>query len=177
MKLKTKAQLAGQIFIYIMAAVLAIMIIAYGYKAITSFTDKTNQIAMASFKNRLESEIRTTAAKPRTITKLELVMPQKFKKFCIVDLDKRSDAEDTCLCKKELCLNQDDFNPLICDAWKDPLFPEPNNAFFIEPITPLNLPAVEIDYPGYLCLEPSPSKIILKLVGKGDEATISEWIE
>ncbi|MBW2996269.1 hypothetical protein KY332_03140 [Candidatus Woesearchaeota archaeon] len=163
-----KAQIAGQVFIFILAAVLAILIITYGYRAIKSFTDRTSQIALVSFKNTLESELRTTASDPRSVNKLDLVIPGNFEKFCIIDLAKPP--------SNEICSPGPNYNPFICDAWQNPSYPDPENAFFI-PMTPMKLPTIEIDPPGYLCPIPSKNKISLRLEGKGDRAKVSEWKE
>ena len=50
-----KSQMIGQVFIYILAVVLIGFILIYGYNAITTFIEKSNQISFAKLKNDLSN--------------------------------------------------------------------------------------------------------------------------
>ena len=168
-----KAQIVGQVFIFILAAGLAVLIIAYGYSAITGFTERTKEIAFINFKTDLQTEIRTIASDFGSVKRLDLTMPGNFRKLCLIDLYKN--PNNYCLCSSSPnCIgNSLDNNPLICDSWRNPSFPRPDNAFLV-PITPIKLSTIEIEE-GYICLEPIGNKISLKLEGFGNRTKVSKW--
>jgi hypothetical protein len=168
-----KAQIAGQVFIFILAAALAILILAYGYKAISSFTARTQDIAFINFKTDLQNEARKMASEYGSVKKLDLTMPGNFEMLCLVDLNKRSQAGSSCLCRQCSGIYERDFQPEVCDAWTTPGNEE--NAFLI-PITPIKLQSIEIDG-GYLCIAPLGNKISLRLEGLGDRTKISKWTQ
>ena len=165
MKFK-KGQIAGQVFIFILAAFLAVLIIGYGYRAISSFTSRTEDIALADFKTTLQGKVRTIASS-HDVRKLELRVPGKYEEVCFVDLGKRELAAGSCLCD----LDCRDYSPEVCDAWMTEGYEY--NVFLI-PITPIKAAEMEIDG-GYFCIEPEGGRISLRLEGKGNRTNVSEW--
>jgi len=168
-----KAQIAGQVFIFILAAVLAVLIIGYGYKAIQSFVGRTEQIAFINFKTDIQTETRTILKDFGSVKRLDLQLPGKYDMLCLVDLNYALKSS-TCLCNKGACPGgrENEFQPEVCDAWITP--GNIDNAFLV-PITPIRLSEVEIE-DGYTCIPPSAGKISLRLEGRGDRTLISEWI-
>ncbi len=51
-----KAQIAGQIFIYVLAVVISGLIIIYGYKAVISFRETSEKTSMIKFQKELENK-------------------------------------------------------------------------------------------------------------------------
>ena len=160
-----KAQIAGEIFVFILAAVLAILIIAYGYRAIAGFTARTNEIALAELTTKLQSEIRTISSS-HDVKRIDLRLPGKYEKICLIDFSRYS--PDSCLCRQG-CV---DYNPIICDAWGTEGYEY--NVFLI-PIEPIKVSRIEIEE-GYICLKPERNKVSLRLEGLGDRAKVSEWV-
>jgi len=167
MKFSKKAQIIGQAFIFILAAVLAVLIIAYGYKAISTFVSQADEISFVSFKTDLEKQIRIMASDFGSVKKLELQMPGSYQLLCLVDLEKRSQAQSSNICNPE----NEDYIPEVCDAWETSGSVE--NVFLI-PIKSFKVSAMEIPN-GYLCVRPKANKIILRLEGKGDKTLVDEW--
>ncbi len=161
-----KAQIIGQVFIFILAALIAVLIIIYGYRAIVSFTQKTEDITLLNFQTGLEREIRKMASEYGSVKRLDLNLPSNYDKFCIVYLDYQN-KERTPLCTP----NSDNFEPGICDAWTTD--GNQDNAFLI-PIYPMEVPDVQISE-GYLCPTVRGNKISLRLEGLGDRTKVSEW--
>ena len=56
-KQNKKSQIAGQVFIYILAIFIFAVIILFGYSAIRGFMEKGKQTAFIQFKNTLEGEV------------------------------------------------------------------------------------------------------------------------
>ena len=174
-KNNSKAQIAGQVFVFIMAAALAVLIIIYGYKAITSFTSRANEISIVNFKTQLQSEIRTISSDFGSVKRLDLTLPGNFDGLCFIDLSVSSTyAKNTCLCKQDTqCPGQRDYNPVVCDAWTTAGYTE--NVFLVSSSSTdsMKVTSLDLGLDGYKCFH--GSKIILRLEGEGDKTKISEW--
>ena len=168
---KKKAQIAGQIFIFILAIFLASLILLYGYKAIfgkQGFIYKTEQISLIRFETEISNAIRTISSDYASVKKLELNVPSKFTEVCLIDT--RQPAENTGICTR----NNPDFNPIICDAWTTQ--GNKQNVFLVPMAEiPITVSTLEIET-GYICLPVKQGKITLRLEGLGDRTKVSEWI-
>lgn len=166
-----KAQIAGQVFIFILAAVLAAMLIFYGYRAINSFTKRTEDIVMTQFQTDIEIQIKTISSDYGSVRKLELSLPSKYRKLCLVNLD-YNDVSNSCICDQNFCLpDNDDYNPIICDAWID----KTQNVFLV-PSSELNLKVTQMEIEGgYLCAPVLSGKVTLRIEGGGDHTKVSLW--
>ncbi|MBU4493282.1 MAG: hypothetical protein KKA61_02835, partial [Nanoarchaeota archaeon] len=51
-----KAQIHGQVFIYILTLIITAAILLYGYNAITSISTKAEQVEFVKFKNDLKQD-------------------------------------------------------------------------------------------------------------------------
>jgi len=169
MKMNKIAQL-GQVFIYIMAAILAVSIMIYGYRTIKGFGERTEQISLVRFKTDLEAEIRQIASDFGSVKKVELGLPAKYTKVCFVDFEKGAEGSEICTG------GNPNFNPLGCDAWKD----QTHNTFLV-PWTDFVIKTgsirVDPDGDGALCVPAVNNRITLRLEGLGDKTLISEWEE
>ena len=172
--MQKKSQVAGQIFISILAAILAILIIEYGYRAISSFTSRTEDIALAELTTKLQSEIRTIASS-HDVRRLDLRLPSRYEKLCLTSQEYPIELrKNSCLCNKASCslANEKDYNLLICDAWTTENYDK--NAFLI-PIRPIKITTTIEMNNGYICLEPEGGVVSLRLEGMGDRAKASVW--
>ncbi len=185
--MKNKAQILGQVFTYILAIMLAAMILLFGYNAIfgkDGFLHRTEQIALTSLKTEIEREIKNTASDPGRIKRLELSLPSKYRKICFVDL-KYVDKTSTCLCSNQnSCAGSQDYNPTICNAWQD----QTQNIFLV-PMADIEITTgklrtkiatgCQIDASdtgaGYICLPVVSSKAVIRIEGCGDMANIYSW--
>jgi hypothetical protein len=167
MKTKTrrtkKAQIIGQVFIFILAAAIFIMILLYGYKAIVGFSQRSEQVALIDMKMTLESGVEEISLDYGSVKKLELGIPTKYSEICFVDLS-----------VEEPPLEFMEEHPLMYDAWISGA-----QNVFLAPMaeTPINIGKIKISdrYPGYLCLPIKSGKVTLRLEGLGDSTEISDW--
>lgn len=167
--MRKKSQVIGQVFIFILAAVLAVLIIAYGYKAIQVFILRTDEIALVNFKTDLQSEIRTISSLYGDKKTIELAIPGKYQMLCLLDID-YNDKGSTCLCSKNFCVgNEEEYQPEVCDAWETP--GNQDNAFLV-PISPIKLSKLKLEN-GYLCITPRGATLSLVIEGKGDSTAVS----
>ena len=54
---KKKAQVAGQVLMYVLAIIVFAMTLLYGYKAIKSFTDQSTEISYLQLENDIKGDI------------------------------------------------------------------------------------------------------------------------
>ncbi|PIN78936.1 hypothetical protein COV14_01535, partial [Candidatus Woesearchaeota archaeon CG10_big_fil_rev_8_21_14_0_10_33_12] len=54
-----KAQIQGQVFIYILTLIITGMILLYGYNAIKSISERAKQVELVKFKNDLKEDFET----------------------------------------------------------------------------------------------------------------------
>jgi hypothetical protein len=178
-----KAQITGQIFIYIMAALIFGLVLLYGYSAIGDFLKRTNQVSEIELATDLKSSIKSIASS-QDVKQKSISVPSRFKEICFIDLNKqRFDIGNT---EPELCKpTKDDgsvneeYNLLICNFWKS----ETQQNVFLLPGADIKMYVGEIEvykgpttpYPGYNCTSIVGGKVKLRLEGKGDKTYVSEW--
>jgi len=150
-----KAQMIGQIFIFILAAVLFILILTYGYRAITDFLERSEQVTLIEFKEEFQSGIERIKRDYGSVRKLELRVPKRYTEVCIVD--------PTCpesVRKMPILYN-------ACLTGTENIFLVPKQE------TPIFVPDIVVDQ-GYQCI-PTSGVITLRIEGLGRKAKVSEW--
>lgn len=69
----------------ILAAVVFVLILTFGYRSIASISQKSEQVQLIDVAKSLESEVKGISLSYNSIKKLELNgFPLKYKKFCLV---------------------------------------------------------------------------------------------
>lgn len=163
-----KAQ-AQQIFIFIIAIVIASLIFIYGYKAINDFMDRSEEVALVRFKTDIESGIRTISSDYGSVNKLELSLPSEYQKVCFIDFGFDGDKSSAGLCRP----GQPDYDPIACDAWESGTR---NQNVFITPQADITIKVGDMSIDGgYVCVDVLNGQAVLRLEGKGNAALVSEW--
>lgn len=161
--MKTKnAQIMGQVFVFILAAMLFILILGYGYRAIAGFGERSEQVALIEFQSKLENSISSMKSDFGSIRRLELQLPAKHTEICLVgDMSEPQRAQ----------FEQE--HPMMHDAWLGG-----GQNVFLTPAseTPLDAGAITIEG-GYLCLPITAGQVVLRLEGLGRSTGISKWEE
>lgn len=96
--MNSKSQVVGQIFIFIMAALIIGVIILIGYNAISSTLSKSCQIEQISFKTKLESLVERSNGWG-SVTKQSLIAPCQYDTVCFVDATEIGTANPLDKCK------------------------------------------------------------------------------
>ena len=167
--MKKKSQ-AEQVFVFMVAIILAALILLYGYKAIfgkEGLLKRTEQISLTNFESKISSSIKSISYNPGDVRLMNFDVPSKYKKVCFVQLN-YPNKQSSGICQSE---NQN-YNPVICNAWTT----EGNkqNVFFVPMADiPIYVSTLEITA-GYLCVPVNSGTISLKLEGMGDRTKISE---
>lgn len=168
-----------QIFIYVVAIILFALILAYGYKAINDFRKRTDDISLLQLEKDISSTVKRVAPDYGTIVKKELSIPLGYKKICFVDLVTPSlvyTNEKIC----EDVTGNTDYNPIVCDSWKDGAG---YNMFGISDKDTLtyDVGKIKIEYDNngnlqhYFCSDVVNGRITLRLEGKGNHVLLSKW--
>jgi hypothetical protein len=167
----TKAQIIGQIFIFILAGLVFILIVTYGYKAIQYFIERQEQVVLVDFRTDLEIAVEGVKRDYGTVRKVELKLPTKYFGVCFFDY-----ASDTCNPGLET------INPklelpgqTISVKWaEDACKLKSANVFIIPRTQDFDLPDIQVGDAGYVCL-PNTGVVTLRLEGTGKRAKVSEW--
>jgi len=160
-----KAQVAGQVFVFMIAIVLAGLILLYGYNAIfgqDGFIHRTEQIAIVRFETDLSSAVSSISSDYGSIKKFESALPSEYQKVCLLDLSKSSGS----ICNPD----SSDYHPIICDAWQTT--GNTQNVFLVPMTdTAITVSTLEIEQ-GSICFPVRKGKVTFWLEGKGDKTKI-----
>ncbi len=159
--MKSKAQISSQVFVYIMAAVIVVIILAVGYKAVSTILKAGNQIPLDNLKDDFDRIVSKISRQYESVEKYEFRLPDRFDTICFVDSMTDEEVFD---------LDADIDNLFIEDSIKDNV---PKNVFLLKNniiedsfyVDNLN---VESDY---LCLE-NEGLLTVTLIGKGNSALL-----
>jgi hypothetical protein len=155
-----KSQIMGQVFVFILAAALFILILTYGYKAIAGFGQRSEQVALVEFQTQIESSVRSISLDYGSVKKTELTLPSKYTEICFVDLDTEPSEEFEAE------------HPRMHEAWVSGT----QNVFLV-PMeeSPINVGDIYLGSDGYLCLPIAGGRVDLRLEGLGNKAGITQW--
>ena len=79
-----KGEIFGQIFVYIIAIIIVAFLLVFGYRAISTFKEKADQVAMVQFKNEMQKAIETISLDYGSVKVKEFMLPEDVKKVCFV---------------------------------------------------------------------------------------------
>jgi len=160
-----KAQIHGQVFIYVLTLIITGMILIYGYNAITGISKKAEQVELANFKTTIKSDFEKMSSDYGSVKTMSYNVPSKLKEICFYQ-----EGEEPMFHAMP-----DDLNPLIKDSIIDETG---SNVFLIigDAIEPLELSRLEIKNEGYniLCIKISSNILKLRLEGLGDGVLVEQ---
>jgi hypothetical protein len=165
-----KGQVAGQIFIYIIAIVVVGFIILYGYSAIKTFRQRGEEVEYISLKTSIENSIGSIASDYGSVKRPDFTVPSKYTSVCFVD----KSASEAGIDAQEICQEE----PIMCEAWKTHrnnvfLIPDGSEAFDAGVIS---ITKGNDDNAPYLCVPVVNSRLRVTLTGKGDRVQVEEYI-
>ncbi|PIN75249.1 hypothetical protein COV18_03605 [Candidatus Woesearchaeota archaeon CG10_big_fil_rev_8_21_14_0_10_37_12] len=165
-KIKSKkAQLISHVLIFIISALVFILIITYGYKAINNLLQKQEQIQLLNFKTELETAVESVRRDYGTIRKVELNLPSKYLAVCFFDTT-------TCATEQPIFEKANQQYDL---SWaQDACKLNAANVFTIPRTTDLDLQFISVEPPGYFCAT-NTNIIQLRFEGIGKTAQVSTW--
>jgi hypothetical protein len=157
-----KAQIIGQVFIYVITIIVFGIVLLYGYRAIGNMSNKADQVMLIQLKKDIANAVDKTDY--GSVVKYDLTLPGKFNEVCFVDLS--SDANNAM---------QTNY-PLVYDSWRDKVSA---NMFLIEDkgtIESSYIGNIIIDDPYYFCTKGTQGRLSVRLEGKGTKVRLSSWV-
>ena len=161
----TKAQMISQVFIFILAGLIFVLIITYGYKAIQHFLARSEQAALLDFKSDLESAVESVKRDYGSVRKVELRLPTKFYTLCILDPEQ---------CTTPTFMHPETRQSFTFNWMKDACETGSANAFIAPRELDISIPDVEVTG-GAVCIPNIDGKVTLRMEGLGKKAKVSEW--
>ena len=165
-----KGQIAGQVFVYILAALIFGAVFLFGYRAIDAFLEKQEEVVITEMNSNLRNSIQRIAPSS-DIEVSRIRIPEQFKRVCFIDLRINLATDSTARASTPVCnRNHEDYYPLACLSWQDNIS---QNVFF-DPMTEIALDVGPIELQdGSMCVGVQQGAISLKLQGKGDRTRIT----
>lgn len=166
--MNNRAQTIGQVFIFIIAGLVFVLILGYGYKAIMGFVQRGEEVQLIDFRNELDSAVTTIKRDYGSVQRVDLRLPPKTEEVCFVTSNP-DDAKDPTFS----ALKQE--RPLLYSVWVT----GSENVFLIPRVQKagifINDIIVDPAGKGYACLNVVANRISLRVEGTGNKAIISEW--
>ena len=150
----------GQVFIFIVAALTFALITIFGYKAITGFLDRGEDVQFYQFKTDWERSIRSIYTEFGAVRLEDFHVPFRYSRICFVDM---SAPYDSAPCVRG------DLDPLACDSWQENSGYEGSSEnVFLNPPAPVKIKVSKIEMEQkFLCLNITSGTFRLHLEGKG----------
>lgn len=159
-----RAQIIGQIFVFILAGLVLALVITYGYKAIKHFTARSEEVALVDFQNDFFTAVEGVKYDFGSIRKTELRLPSKFLGLCVVNIDN---------CPSSTPLLILPGKTISLDWMLDACLTGSANSFLI-PRFDLLIQDVVVDG-DFICVPNIDGRVILRLEGLGKKAKVSPW--
>ncbi len=166
----SRAQVIGEVFIYILAVILFSLIMIYGYNAVRNLGDKADTVVILQIEKEMKSSVQKIASDYGTIIKKEVTIPNKFDKVCFIDIS-YTGQQSTNICMQ----GNPDYNPIICNSWKDKIS---KNMFLMSKsidVLSIDIGSARIPQLHYFCQNVVFGKITLRLEGKGSYTELASW--
>lgn len=170
----------GQVFVFIIAALTFAMIMIFGYKMISQFLQRGEQVQFYQFKTDLETSIKRIYSEFGAVRVTRFQLPPQYTKICFVDLDTDpASLEEDAL--QRLCVQ----DPIACAVWQNAWgapagsggggYDAADENVFLTPIAPVKIKVYHLSIlpDGYLCLPIERGQFSLLLEGQGDSTRLS----
>lgn len=164
-----KGLAAGQVFVYIVAALTFALIMIFGYKIISGFIFRGEEVQFLQFKNNLETAVKDIYFEFGSVREKTFHLPGKYKQICFIDVNHKFNPA---LCQ---------YDPAACQFWKtsedydsaaENVFLKPAASQQIKVSRIQVIPAKKEDE-GFLCLPISRGTFKIRLEGRGDSTAVS----
>ncbi|MBI4146501.1 hypothetical protein HY489_04140 [Candidatus Woesearchaeota archaeon] len=161
-----RAQMIQQVFVFILAGLVFILIISYGYKAISYFMERQEQVVLVDFRTDLEIAVEGVKRDFQSVRKVQLKLPSEYDGVCFFDYS-------------------------TCDGVVRPVLELPGrsvevswaaeackggsqNVFIVPRVSEsIDLPDVEV-VGGFVCV-PNVNGVTVRMEGTGRKAKVSAW--
>ena len=161
-----KAQLYGQIFIYVLTIVVISFIFILGYKAIDHFRQTAEQIACIKLGQELANTVDAVSSEFGRLQRKDIELCGDFTQVCFVESFEIPNSPNGIHRKiTDSIASQSKKNVFLLSDLKGSFY-NAKDTFYIGKIS------VE---PDVICLKSVKGKVSLRFEGKGDHVILSEW--
>lgn len=161
----SKAQIIGQVFVFILAGLVFVLIVGYGYKAIQGFIERSEQVSMIEVRNDFERAVEDVKRQYGSVRKLELRLPSKYDGICVTD-------PNNCPSQVIMPLPSADY---AVDWIVDACNSKSANVFVVPRSLDLFLADISVPSPNYICVPNVGGKVTFRLEGTGRKTVVSSW--
>ncbi len=164
-----QAQMAGQIFMYILAIIVFSMTLLYGYKAINYFNERSSEISYLQLESDIKNEIEKVQGDTKgTIKKKVLTIPGSYDHVCFVESYPK--FPETPPISTGYDLIDAHINPPISAEDKNMFLAPPGDVSF-------DIGDIKVDDVGDQeeCVNITNGKVTLKLESMGNHVWVSGW--
>ena len=159
-----KSQMIGQVFIFILAGFVFVLILGYGYRAITGFLERGEEVQLIDFRNELESAVGTIKRDYGSVQRVDVHVPPKTDKVFFLT------ARATDVSPNWEAGFKDKY-PLFYNAW----YAGNENVFLIpRQQTPFLITDMLVDT-GFVCVPAVHGRVSLRIEGTGSKALVRAW--
>lgn len=157
----SRAQVIGQVLIFILAGLIFILIISFGYTGIKGFIEKSEAVTLVDFQNELEKNVEQVKRDYGSVRKVDLRLPVKFSGVCFTGAQ---------------CPEGDvRMEGLRLDWIKEACAAGAGNVFLVPRDMDLSIDGIEIPYPYFACVPSVNGHVVLRMEGTGRTAKVSAW--
>ena len=158
-----KGMAIGEVFVFIVAALTFALIMIFGYKAITDFLKKGEQVQFSQFKNDLDNSIRRIYTEFGAVRIEKFQTPTRYEQICFVDMDTPFNSG---ICP---------FDQTACDVWENSDgYESVEENVFLKPTAPVTIKVGRIKMEkGFLCIPLVDGLFELVMEGGGDHTSLS----
>lgn len=157
-----RAQIIGEVFVYILASVVFVLVLTYGYQAIQGFMQKQEQIYLVDLKTTLETSADRIMLSYGSVEKLDLNLPKQYRQICFTTYKPLAQVQPS---------QTTYFSPLLQSAWNT----GQENVFLVpKQPTPILVKNIVVTPNGVCCIEPQ-GQFSMRLEGKGNYAEVTTW--
>jgi hypothetical protein len=160
-KFRTKAQVAGQIMMYVLAIIVFSMTLIYGYKAIKYFSDRSTEISYLQLENEITTEVeKVMGDSAGSVKKKVLQIPGNYDEVCFFSSVGRTGTRS--ISGSSYTLIDDNLGVTEYNMY---LYPPGDVSFNIG----------DIEVTGTPCVAVQGGKITLRVESLGDHVKVSGW--
>ncbi len=163
MREQKKAQIYGQVFIYVLTLILISFILAYGYKSIQNLKSRAEQLSCLKFEKDLQNSIESILSDFGTVKRKGMQLCSSYGQICFVESIRPFN-------RRVPTSNVLPVDPIIMDSIQSNTG---KNAFLLAGTAKESFYAgnISMDF-DVLCIDSSKS---LRLEGKGNYVALSQW--
>ena len=86
--MKKRAQIAGQMFVYVLGFIIFALVLLYGYNAIKNLGDKAEQTSFIQFKTEITQTVKTLSTDYGTVRRKDFALSGRYIRVCFVDSER-----------------------------------------------------------------------------------------